>query len=137
MSIEPDISESAPPIAPVPRSAADRFARRVLRLPLDAPPGSAAGARQAFQTSLAVATVRCLLMYIVFPFVLPAVGLANDVGPAIGALINVAAIVCIVASMRRFFRADHAKRWWYAALGATVLMFLAYLLVRDVVDALT
>jgi hypothetical protein len=35
---------------------------------------SAAEARKAFQTSIAVATVRCLLMYIVFPFVLPAVG---------------------------------------------------------------
>ena len=50
--------------------------RRILRLPVDGPPGSAAGARKAFQTSLIVATFRCLLMYIVFPFVLPAVGFA-------------------------------------------------------------
>ena len=59
-------------------------------------------------------------MYIVFPFVLPAVGLASDVGPAIGLVISVAAIVCIVMSMRRFWRADHPLRWWYGALGATV-----------------
>ena len=56
------------------RGPADRLMRRVLRLPVDAPAGTAEGARQAFQTSLLVATVRCLLMYIVFPFVLPAVG---------------------------------------------------------------
>ena len=113
------------------RSRADRLMRRVLRLPVDAPPGTGRGRRKAFQTSLLVATVRCLLMYIVFPFVLPAIGLASDVGPAIGLAISLAAIVCIVMSMRRFWRADHPKRWWYGALGGTVLCFLVVLAVID------
>jgi hypothetical protein len=113
------------------RSPADRIMRRILRLPVDAPPGSAEGARKAFQTSLLVATVRCLLMYIVFPFVLPAIGLARGVGPAIGLVINLAAMVCIVLSMRRFWRADHPKRWWYGALGGTVLLFLVALAFVD------
>ncbi len=119
------------------RGPADRLMRRVLRLPVDAPAGTAEGARQAFQTSLLVATVRCLLMYIVFPFVLPAVGLASDVGPAIGLVISVAAIVCIVMSMRRFWRADHPLRWWYGALGATVLCLLVALVVVDVTALIT
>jgi hypothetical protein len=127
----------APSTPPAPRSGADRFVRRVLRLPVDAPPGSAAGARKAFQTSLIVATFRCLLMYVVFPFVLPAIGLAKGVGPAIGLVINIAAMVCIVMSMRRFFRADHPKRWWYLALGGTVLVFLVVLAVQDLVSVLT
>jgi hypothetical protein len=113
------------------RSRADRVMRRVLRLPVDAPAGTAEGARKAFQTSLLVATVRCLLMYIVFPFVLPAIGLASDVGPAIGLAISAAAIVCIVMSMRRFWRADHPMRWWYGALGGTVLCLLVALVVID------
>ena len=113
------------------RTSADRFMRRLLRLPVDAPPGSAAGARKAFQTSLIVATFRCLLMYVVFPFVLPAVGIAKGVGPVIGLVINLAAMVCIVMSMRRFFRADHPKRWWYFALGGTVLVFLVVLAIQD------
>jgi hypothetical protein len=116
----------------VSRTPADRLMRRMLRLPVDAPPGTAEGARQAFQTSLLVATVRCLLMYIIFPFVLPAVGLASDVGPAIGLAISAAAIVCIVMSMRRFWRADHPLRWWYGALGGTVLCLLVVLIVVDV-----
>ena len=116
---------------------ADRFMRRLLRLPVDAPPGSAEGARKAFQTSLIVATFRCLLMYIVFPFVLPAVGLAKGVGPAIGLVINIAAMVCIVMSMRRFWRADHPKRWWYGALGGTVLVFLVVLAVQDLISVVT
>lgn len=119
------------------RTGADRVMRRILRLPVDAPPGSAAGARKAFQTSLIVATFRCLLMYIVFPFVLPAVGLAKGVGPAIGLVINLAAMVCIVMSMRRFFRADHPKRWWYLALGGTVLVFLVVLAGIDLVSVVT
>lgn len=114
-----------------PRSPADRLMRRVLLLPVEAPAGSAEGARRAFQTSLLVATVRCLLMYIVFPFVLPAIGVAGGVGPAIGLAINLVAMVCIVASMRRFWRADHPKRWWYGALGGTVLVFLVVLAVQD------
>ena len=113
------------------RSAGDVFMRRLLRLPVDAPAGSAEGARKAFQTSLLVATVRCLLMYIVFPFVLPAIGVARGVGPAIGLAINLVAMVCIVMSMRRFWRADHPKRWWYGALGGTVLVFLVVLAVQD------
>src|SRR4051794_1473367 len=125
------------PSSPTQRGAADRFMRRVLRLPVDAPPGTAKGARKAFQTSLIVATFRCLLMYVVFPFVLPAVGIAKGVGPAIGLIINLAAMVCIVMSMRRFFRADHPKRWWYFALGGTVLVFLVVLAVTDFVSVVT
>jgi hypothetical protein len=111
--------------------------RRILRLPVDAPPGTAAGARKAFQTSMMVATVRCLLMYLVFPFVLPALGIAKGVGPAVGLVVNAVAMVCIVLSMRRFFRADHPKRWWYAALGSTVLVLLGVLAVIDLVDLLS
>ena len=53
-------------------------------------------------------------------------------GPAIGLVINTAAMVCIVLSMRRFWRADHPKRWWYFALGGTVFVFLIVLAVKDV-----
>jgi hypothetical protein len=126
-------STAEPAAPPVVRSPADRFVRRLLRLPVDAPAGTAAGARKAFQTSLMVATVRCLLMYIVFPFVLPAIGLASDVGPAIGLAISAAAIVCIVLSLRRFWRADHPMRWWYGALGGTVLCFMVVLVVIDLI----
>jgi hypothetical protein len=133
------VTTASPTVAPgvVHRSPADRLMRRVLRLPVDAPPGTAAGARKAFQTSMMVATVRCLLMYLVFPFVLPALGIARGVGPAVGLAVNALAMVCIVLSMRRFFRADHPKRWWYAALGGAVLVLLAVLAVVDFVDLLS
>lgn len=78
--------------------------------------------------------MRCLLMYIVFPFVLPALGLAAGVGPAIGLPIGLAAIVAITMSVRRFWRADHSKRWHYTVIGALVVVFLGVLVVRDFLD---
>jgi hypothetical protein len=119
-----------------PGSPADRFMRRLLRLPVDGQRASADAARKAFQTSILVATVRCLLMYIVFPFVLPALGLAKGVGPAVGLVISVAAIVAITMSIRRFWRADHSKRWHYTALGTTVIAFMVFLIIRDLGELL-
>ncbi|HZB43082.1 MAG TPA: hypothetical protein VE487_19070 [Ilumatobacter sp.] len=114
-----------------PRSSADRMMRRLLRLPVDSPKASADQARKAFQTSLAVATVRCLLMYIVFPFVLPLIGFAKGVGPWIGLAISALAIVCITMSIRRFWRADHSKRWHYTVFGTVVMCFMLVLVVQD------
>ncbi len=123
-----------PPPLGAPRSSADRFMRRLLRLPVDGPEATAADAQKAFQTSIMVATVRCLLMYVVFPFVLPAIGLARGVGPWIGLPISIAAIVAICMSIRRFWRADHPKRWHYTVLGTTVIGFLIYLVIQDLTE---
>jgi hypothetical protein len=125
-----------PPPLGAPRSSADRFMRRLLRLPVDGPKASAADAQKAFQTSILVATVRCTLMYIVFPFVLPAIGVASGVGPWIGLPISIVAIAAISMSIRRFWRADHSKRWHYTVLGVTVIGFLTYLIVKDVTELL-
>jgi hypothetical protein len=125
------------PLAPLPRSPGDRAMRRALLLPDDAPPATAADAQKAFQTSIAVAAVRCVLMYLVFPFVLPAIGVAKGVGPAIALAIYVVAVVCIYFSMRRFWRAEHPKRWWYGVLGGTVVVFLTVLAVEDVITLVT
>lgn len=117
----------------VTRTRGDRIMRTVLLLPDDGPAGTPEAARKAFQTSIMVAAVRCVLMYLVFPFVLPAIGVAKGVGPAIGLAINVIAVTCIFFSMRRFWRAEHPKRWWYFGLGGTVVFFLLYLAVDDIV----
>lgn len=118
-------------------SPADRFMRRLLRLPLEGPKPTAADAQKAFQTSIMVATVRCLLMYVVLPFVLPIIGVASGVGPWIGLPISIAAIVAITMSIRRFWRADHSKRWHYTVLGTTVICFLIFLVIQDLTEILT
>lgn len=109
--------------------------RRLLRLP-EGRTSTADEARKAFQKSLLISTCRCLLMYIVFPFVLPAVGLARGVGPAIGLVIGLLAMVSIVYSIRRFWRADHSKRWHYTVFGTLIIGFLVYLAVKDLTEIL-
>lgn len=115
---------------PAERTAADRFMLRLLRLP-EGKTATADEARSAFQKSLLISTCRCLLMYIVFPFVLPAVGIARGVGPAIGLAIGILAMVSIVYSIRRFWRAYHSKRWHYTIFGTVIIGFLVFLSVKD------
>jgi hypothetical protein len=114
-------------------SAADQFMRRLLRLP-EGKTSTAAEARSAFQKSLAFTTCRCLLMYIVLPFVLPAVGIARGVGPVVGIVIGVLAMISIVYSIRRFWRADHSKRWHYTVFGSTIIAFLIWATIADTID---
>jgi len=121
-------SETAPAVE---STKADRFMRRLLRLP-EGQTSTSAEARSAFQKSLFISTCRCLLMYIVFPFVLPAVGIARGVGPFIGVVIGALAIVSIVYSIRRFWRANHAKRWAYTIFGTVIIGFLVFLAVKDI-----
>jgi hypothetical protein len=113
-------------------SSADRFMRRLLRLS-NAPRMSAAQARSAFQKSLAYTAARCLLMYIVFPFVLPPLGIALGVGPVIGIAIGLLAMVSIVYSIRRFWRADHSKRWHYTVFGSSIIAFLIWATIADTI----
>ncbi len=124
----------ARPAAVAERTTGDRWMRRFLRLRDDAPRSTRADAQKAFQTSIAISAVRCTLMYLVFPFVLPAIGLTQGWGPAIGVVIGVVAVVSMYYSMRRFWRAEHPKRWWYAALAGAVFVLLVVMAVRDISD---
>jgi hypothetical protein len=117
-------------------SPADRFLRRLLRLP-EGTTATAAQARSAFQKSLVITSCRCLLMYIVLPFVLPIIGVTRGVGPAIGLVIGLLAIVSIIYSIRRFWRADHSKRWHYTIFGGTIIGFLVYLSIKDIAELVT
>lgn len=107
---------------------------RLLRLPVDrrVQAGEAAAARAAFQTSIALSAVRCLITYIFLPFVAPFIGLAAAVGEPVGIVVALVAMVSIVASMRRFWRAGHSKRWHYTILGGVMMCFLVFLLATDI-----
>jgi hypothetical protein len=114
------------------RSRPDQFVRTLFRID-ERPIGvSAQSAHTAFQRSMVVSALRCTLTYLVFPLLLPLVGIAAGVGPALGVCIGVLAITCDVFAIRSFFAADHRWRWYFAALIVTVVVFLVVLLVRDV-----
>jgi hypothetical protein len=73
-------------------------------------------------------------MYLVLPFVLPVVGLASGAGPAIGLIIGTLAIISIIYSIRRFWRADHSKRWHYTVFATVIIGSLIYLSVQDIIS---
>ncbi len=120
-----------PGAARVVRSPADLVVRRLLRI-RERPQGVSAGsAYRSFQQSMLISGIRCTLTYVVFPFVLPAVGLAKGVGPIVGLVIGSVAIVCDVFTIRRFFTVDHKWRWPFSAIAGAVIGLLVVLLVQD------
>jgi hypothetical protein len=140
--VEPELAvEAAPltcPVAAAPglpthTSPADLAMRRLLRLPLDAPKATEASARSLVERSLLISMTRCLLTYVVLPFVAPAVGAGVGVTPVVGILVGTVAIVANGASVRRFWRADHRYRWHYTALASVIVVVLLWLIVADVV----
>ena len=105
--------------------------RRLLRLPVDAPKASEASARQLVEKSLVISMARCLLTYVVLPFVVPVIGIAGDIAPLVGIVLGMVAIVANVASIRRFWRADHRYRWHYTALATVIIAAMVWLIVID------
>jgi hypothetical protein len=115
-------------------SPADLRMRRLLRLPVDAPKATETSARQLVEKSLLISMARCLLTYIVLPFVVPIIGLAGDIAPFVGVALGVVAIVANVASVRRFWRADHRYRWHYTALAAVIIVAMVWLIAIDLAE---
>ena len=110
--------------------------RRLLRLPTDAPRATEASARKLVEKSLLISMTRCLLTYVVLPFLAPILGIAAGVAPVVGVLVGLVAIVANIASVRRFWRADHRYRWHYTALASVIVAALVWLVVVDVIDLL-
>ncbi len=87
-------------------------------------------AENALTISLLFSGVRCILQYVLLPFLLPIIGVAADATAPILLLINLIAIVSIFLSLRRFWTIGYKHRWSYllVALAALTLLiaFTAY-----------
>ena len=91
-------------------------------------------AERRFSQSMLVSGTRCLLTYLVFPYLLPVLGLADSVGPAISVPIGLVAIVFNGLSIRRFWRADHRLKWPVSTVNVAVIGLLCYLTVSDLIE---
>jgi hypothetical protein len=111
--------------------------RRLLCLPLDAPKATETSARQLVEKSLLISMARCLLTYIALPFVIPVMGIAAGVTPVVGIVVGLVAIAANVASVRRFWRAEHRYRWYYLVLATVIVGALVWLIVADVAELLS
>ncbi|MEZ5239614.1 MAG: hypothetical protein R2716_11955 [Microthrixaceae bacterium] len=86
-------------------------------------------AARMFSTSVVISGIRCVLAYVVFPWILPLFGLTDWLGPWIGVAISVVAIGFNLASIRRFWRADHPWKWPISCINVSVIGLLSVLLV--------
>src|SRR5262245_9896722 len=79
-------------------------------------------AERVVSTSILISALRCTLSYVILPFVAPIIGIAGDLGPALGITISVVAIVANVFSIRRFWRADHKWKVQYTVLATCIIL---------------
>ncbi|GAA4262186.1 hypothetical protein [Dietzia aurantiaca] len=126
--------QNAGAAAGVPRfrsdAAADRVMRRLLGVDgLD--PSASTGAHRAFRTSVLVSAVRCLITYLLIPILVPLLSLSGWVAAPIGIVLCVIAVVNGVVSVRRFWVADHPRRWVYTGFMAVVFVILGVAMVSE------
>lgn len=91
---------------------------------------------RVFSLSVVVSGIRCFLAYVLFPWLLPAAGIASGVGSGLGLTIGAVAIVFNVLSIRRFQRTGHRWRWLITALNSGIIVLLTVLMVIDLNDLL-
>ncbi len=106
--------------------------RRALRV--EGPPqrGAIFGARDAMSGSILVSAIRCILTYLVIPVAVPAIGVLDVVAAPLSIALCLLAGFMSVRSVRRFFVADHPKRWAYTTFAAAVMVFLTVAVVADI-----
>jgi hypothetical protein len=95
-------------------------------------PGPTAAASTAFSRSMVVSGTRCLLAYVVFPWLLPLLGVVPGVGAAVGLCLSGVGIGFNIASIRRFSRTEVRWRSVVIAMNLTVIALLVVLIALDV-----
>ena len=96
-----------------------------------APPAALSNAQRSFSVSMLVSGIRCVLAYVILPFVTPLLGIAPGVGPGLGIVIGSVAIAANLFSMRRFWVLRHPWRKPITALHVGVISFLLVLVTID------
>lgn len=105
--------------------------RRVLLVP-EGPPAVNEGALyRVFHVSMLLSATRCLLTYVLLPFVLPAVGATAGLGPDVGIPLAVVALFFDVVGLRRFWVAEHRWRWPMTVIYLAVIGLVTALLAGD------
>ncbi|HXV70281.1 MAG TPA: hypothetical protein VEB69_02670 [Acidimicrobiia bacterium] len=89
-----------------------------------------------FTMSMVISGIRCVLAYVILPFVTPFLGLAPGVGPVLGLVIGVVAIAANVFSLRRFWKANHRWRVPITFLHVGVIILLLVLIWFDLAELL-
>lgn len=86
---------------------------------------------------MVISGIRCLIAYILLPFVAPFLNLAPGVGPWLGVGIGVVAVIANVFSIRRFARSNHRLRRPVIAINIAVIVFMLVLIGNDLAEVVS
>lgn len=89
-------------------------------------------AENALTISLLFSGLRCILQYVLLPFLLPIIGVAADATVPILLLINLIAIASIFLSLRRFWTIGYKHRWSYLVVALAALTLLVAFTAYDI-----
>ncbi|SHE89865.1 hypothetical protein SAMN02745225_01942 [Ferrithrix thermotolerans DSM 19514] len=120
-------------------SAADVAVCKLLRVSkVQATASSEEKAQRLFSVAMVISGLRCILSYVILPFVLPALGLGvtAGVGPLIGIPVGLVALAFDVRGVRRFWIAGHKWRWQMTAIYTSVMALVTYLVIGDFIQLL-
>jgi len=102
------------------------------------PENTAAGAEdqpeKVFSQSILISGIRCVLTYVVFPFIFPVIGITSGIGSTIGLIVGTIAIIANVFSIRRFWKADHRYKVPVSILNVGIIVLLVVLVILDAND---
>lgn len=95
----------------------------------DVLPGSA---QRALQFGFMVSGLRCIVQYVVLPFVLPWIGVGGTLPPWLTLILGMVAVAALVRNVRRLWAVRHAQRWTYLFMAGVVVASLVLFAVVDV-----
>ena len=87
-----------------------------------------------FSKSMIISGIRCMLSYVVFPWLLPVLGVTRTVGPLIGIPIALVAIWFNISSIKRFTKSGHQLKKLVIPINTAVIALLLVLVVLDVAE---
>lgn len=98
-----------------------------------APPAAALppAVERGFTFALLLSALRCTVQYVIFPFVLPWIGVAATVPPWLTLALSALAIFSLVRNIRYLWRARYARRWSYIVLALVVMAALLLFVALD------
>ena len=91
-------------------------------------------AERTFSLSLLFSGVRCILQYVLLPFILPIVGIAGDFSVVISLVINTMALAGIIYSLRTFFKVNYRHKWRYVPIATVAIILLVAFIILDIAE---
>ncbi len=118
---------------PVRFTPADRRMRAILRVGDQVDPAALLGAQKAMSKSIMVSAIRCTITYLLIPLLGSTVALLDAFSAPLSIALCLFAGFMSIRSMRRFWIANHPKRWAYTAFASVVLVALTIGIGADIV----